>query len=138
MVRAVSMAGLSFLAAAAGRKYDFPRAMCIQALGLLFTHRYLLTKESFQLSFLAVISLVYPGRLFSARGETFFTNEKFSAAASAFFVSLSLQMVTAPVVFWHSFRIPVYVVFLNLLVIPLMTYVVLSGFIGLVLSFLSV
>ena len=131
VVRAVSMAGLSFLAAAAGRTYDLPTAMCIPALGLLLTHPYLLTQASFQLSFLAVISLVYPGRLFSARGETFFTNEKFSAAASAFFVSLSLQMVTAPVVCWHSFGIPVYGVFLNLLVIPLMTYVVLSGFIGL-------
>lgn len=138
VVRAVSMAGLSFLAAAAGRTYDLPTAMCIPALGLLLTHPYLLTQASFQLSFLAVISLVYPGRLFSARGETFFTNEKFSAAASAFFVSLSLQMVTAPVVCWHSFGIPVYGVFLNLLVIPLMTYVVLSGFIGLGLSFLSV
>ena len=132
------MAGLSFLAAAAGRTYDLPTAMCIPALGLLLTHPYLLTQASFQLSFLAVISLVYPGRLFSARGETFFTNEKFSAAASAFFVSLSLQMVTVPVVCWHSFGIPVYGVFLNLLVIPLMTYVVLSGFIGLGLSFLSV
>ena len=138
VVRAVSMAGLSFLAAVAGRTYDLPTAMCIPALGLLLTHPYLLTQASFQLSFLAVISLVYPGRLFSARGETFFTNEKFSAAASAFFVSLSLQMVTAPVVCWHSFGIPVYGVFLNLLVIPLMTYVVLSGFIGLGLSFLSV
>lgn len=138
VVRAVSMAGLSFLAAAAGRTYDLPTAMCIPALGLLLTHPYLLTQASFQLSFLAVMSLVYPGRLFSARGETFFTNEKFSAAASAFFVSLSLQMVTAPVVCWHSFGIPVYGVFLNLLVIPLMTYVVLSGFIGLGLSFLSV
>ena len=138
VVRAVSMAGLSFLAAAAGRTYDLPTAMCIPALGLLLTHPYLLTQASFQLSFLAVISLVYPGRLFSVRRETFFTNEKFSAAASAFFVSLSLQMVTAPVVCWHSFGIPVYGVFLNLLVIPLMTYVVLSGFIGLGLSFLSV
>ena len=137
VVRAVSMAGLSFLAAAVGRTYDLPIAMCIPALGLLLTHPYLLTQASFQLSFLAVISLVYPGRLFSVRGETFFANEKISAAASAFFVSLSLQMVTAPVVCWHSFGIPVYGVFLNLLVIPLMTYVVLSGFLGLGLSFIS-
>ncbi len=137
VVRAVSMAGLSFLAAAVGRTYDLPTAMCIPALGLLLTHPYLLTQASFQLSFLAVISLVYPGRLFSVRGETFFANEKISAAVSAFFVSLSLQMITAPVVCWHSFGIPAYGVFLNLLVIPLMTYVVLSGFLGLGLSFIS-
>lgn len=93
---------------------------------------------SFQLSFLAVTSLVYPGRLFSARGEKIFAGERSSAAASAFFTSLSLQMVTAPVILWHSFGIPLYGVFLNLIVIPLMTYVVISGFLGLGLSFLSI
>ncbi len=138
VVRAVSMAGLSFLAAAVGRTYDLPTAMCIPAAGLLLAHPYLLTQASFQLSFLAVTSLVYPGRLFSGRGEKLFTNEKISAAASAFFTSLSIQMVTAPVILWHSFGIPVYGVFLNLIVIPLMTYVVISGFLGLSLSFLSV
>ena len=46
-------------------------------------------------------------------------------------------MVTAPVILWHSFGIPVYGVFLNLIVIPLMAYVVISGFLGLGLSFLS-
>jgi len=138
VARAVSMAGLSFLAAAVGRTYDLPTAMCIPAAGLLLTHPYLLTQASFQLSFLAVTSLVYPGRLFSGRGEKLFTNEKISAAASAFFTSLSIQMVTAPVILCHSFGIPVYGVFLNLIVIPLMTYVVISGFLGLGLSFLSV
>lgn len=138
VVRAVSMAGLSFLAAAVGRTYDLPTAMCIPAAGLLLAHPYLLSQASFQLSFLAVTSLIYPGRLFSSRGEKLFTDEKISAAASAFFTSLSIQVVTAPVILWHSFGIPVYGVFLNLIVIPLMTYVVLSGFIGLGLSFLSV
>lgn len=137
VARAVSMAGLSFLAAAVGRTYDLPTAMCIPAAGLLLSHPYLLTQASFQLSFLAVTSLVYPGRLFSSRGEKLFTNEKISAAASAFFTSLSIQIVTAPVILWHSFGIPVYGVFLNLIVIPLMTYVVVSGFLGLGLSFLS-
>lgn len=138
VVRAVSMAGLSFLAAAVGRTYDLPTAMCIPAAGLLLAHPYLLSQASFQLSFLAVTSLIYPGRLFSSRGEKLLTDEKISAAASAFFTSLSIQVVTAPVILWHSFGIPVYGVFLNLIVIPLMTYVVLSGFIGLGLSFLSV
>lgn len=137
VARAVSMAGLSFLAAAVGRTYDLPTAMCIPAAGLLLSHPYLLTQASFQLSFLAVTSLVYPGRLFSSRGEKLFTNEKISAAASAFFTSFSIQIVTAPVILWHSFGIPVYGVFLNLIVIPLMTYVVISGFLGLGLSFLS-
>ncbi len=89
VARAVSMAGLSFLAAAVGRTYDLPTAMCIPAAGLLLAHPYLLSQASFQLSFLAVTSLIYPGRLFSSRGEKLFTDEKISAAASAFFTSLS-------------------------------------------------
>ena len=38
VTRAVSMAGLSFLAAAVGRTYDLPTAMCIPAAGLLLAH----------------------------------------------------------------------------------------------------
>lgn len=47
VVRAVSMALLSFLAAAVGRTYDLPTAMCIPAVGLLLAHPFLLTQAHF-------------------------------------------------------------------------------------------
>lgn len=77
VTRAVSMAGLSFLAAAVGRTYDLPTAMCIPAAGLLLAHPYLLSQASFQLSFLAVTSLIYPGRLFLRGGKSFLRMKKY-------------------------------------------------------------
>ena len=129
VVRAVCMASLSFLAKAFGRTYDLPSAMCVPCLVLLAGYPYLLTQAGFQLSFLAIAAIFYPGsvlqRLFKGR-----------PLYSAFSVSLSVQMVTAPVILYHSFELPPYGVFLNLIVIPLMTYVAISGFAGLFGSFI--
>lgn len=127
VVRAVCMTGISFLAAGLGRTYDLPSAMCIPAAGLLLLRPYLLTQASFQLSFLAVGAVFFPGsfliRRLSARG-----------LYEGFLMSASIQAVTAPVILFHSFEFPVYGVVLNLLVIPLMTYVVVSGGLGLAVS----
>ena len=46
-------------------------------------------------------------------------------------ISAAVQMATAPIVLWHYFQIPVYGVVLNLFVVPLMGYVVISGLLGL-------
>ena len=52
--------------------------------------------------------------------------------ASTFITSLSIQLVTLPVMAYFFFEIPLYGVFINLIVVPLMTYVLVSG----LLSFL--
>ena len=52
-------------------------------------------------------------------------------------VSASIQAATAPAVLYHSFELPLYGIFLNLLVIPLMTYVVVSRLLGLAASLFS-
>ena len=159
VVRAVSMMGLSFLAAAFGRTYDLPSAMCIPALLLLGRFPYLLTQAGFQLSFLAVGAIFWPGgaltRLGAALGTAGAGGRKRMETAQeegdggirkvaqglrrgllqGFLVSASIQAVTAPVILYHSFELPVYGVFLNLIVIPLMTCVVVSGLLGLFGSF---
>lgn len=128
VVRAVTMMLLSFLAGALGRTYDMPSAICIPAVFLLLQYPYVLTQAAFQLSFLAAFAVFFPGaaliRRFHGKGPV-----------QALCVSLSIQLVTAPVILYHSFELPVYGVFLNLLVIPLMAYVVASGILGLLVSF---
>lgn len=128
VVRAICMASLSFLAKAFGRTYDLPSAMCVPCFALLARYPYLLTQAGFQLSFLAIAAIFYPGSVLQrfSKGRPLF---------SAFSVSLSVQMVTAPAILYHSFELPPYGVFLNLAVIPLMTYVAVSGFAGLFGSF---
>ena len=128
--RAVCMSGISFLAAALGRTYDLPSAMCVPAMGLLLLRPYLLTQASFQLSFLCVGAVFFPGGYLIKRRNV-------KGAAAALFMSTSIQAVTAPAILYHSFELPVYSAFLNLLVIPLMTYAAASGFLGLFAGFVS-
>ena len=129
VTRAVLMASLSFLAKAFGRTYDLPSALCVPCLILLIFRPYLLTQAGFQLSFLAVGAIFYPGSvLLRLAGKR--------KLLQSFLISLSVQMATGPVILYHSFELPPYGVFLNLAVIPLMTYVAVSGFAGLFGSFL--
>ena len=53
---------------------------------------------------------------------------------NALAVSLAIQLVTGPIVLYHFFEYPLYGIFLNFLVIPLMTYVVGAGIAGLLMG----
>lgn len=127
VVRALWMMGISFLASVCGRTYDLPSAMCVPAAGLLLLRPYLLTQASFQLSFLAVGAVFFPGGFLIRRLSA-------DGIYQGLLISASIQAVTAPVILFHSFEFPLYGVILNLLVIPLMTYVVVSGGMGLAFS----
>lgn len=130
VVRAVLMMGISFMAGICGRTYDLPSAMCVPAIGLLMVYPFLLTQPSFQLSFLAVSAIFFPGDYLAKRWGV-------SGFWKNILVSASIQIVTAPVVLFHSFEIPVYSLLLNLMVVPLMTYVLVSGLAGTLISFID-
>lgn len=129
VVRAVCMMGISFLAGGFGRTYDLPSAMCVPALFLLFLNPYVLTQASFQLSFLAVLGIFFPGEYLAKQW-------KLKGFLKNLWTSLSIQLVTTPVILWHSFEFPVFGILLNLVVVPLMTYVLVSGIFGVLGSFL--
>lgn len=129
VVRAVCMMGISFLAGGFGRTYDLPSAMCVPAMLLLLWNPYVLTQASFQLSFLAVFAIFFPG-------EYLAKHWKLTGFGKKLWTSVSIQLVTTPVILWHSFEFPVFGILLNLVVVPLMTYVLISGILGLLGSFL--
>lgn len=130
-VRAVTMFGLAVLADFLGRSYDMLSALAAAALILLLEQPLYVRSASFLLSFGAVlgVGLVYPAfqSLFEVR----------SKPGSAFLVSLSIQLSTLPLIQWFYYEFPVYSVFLNLLVIPLMGALMLCGIAALGISFLS-
>ncbi len=130
-VRAVAMAALSFAAAFLGRTYDMPSALCVPALYLLWRFPYLITQAGFQLSFLAAGAIAA-----TAENGAEETDGAASGRPALLFVrGLFLQLMTAPAVLWHMFEIPLYAMFLNLIAVPLMGYAVVSGGLGLALSF---
>lgn len=130
-VRAMLMLAASFFAAYLGRTYDLLSALSLAALLLLVSNPFLLVQSGFQLSFGAVLGISIAGRQIE-KGLRIKAGWLKTLA-----VSLAVQLATAPILLWHYFQYPVYGIFLNLLVVPLMGYVIISGFLGIAAGMFS-
>ncbi len=128
VIRAVMMAVLQMAALCVGRTYDMMTAVCISAVALLLQSPTLLFQAGFQLSFGAVLAL----------GAAEPVVEQWLKAGSglqkAMTAAVVIQLATCPLVMYHYFEYPVYGICLNLVVIPLMSWVLLSGILGTVLG----
>lgn len=124
VVRAVVMVCFQLWAEKLGRTYDMLSAMAFAALALLIHRPTLLFRAGFQLSFGAVLAIGAWKPLI----EWWIEAEK--QWEKTLLLSLAIQVVTYPVTLWHFFEYPVYSVILNLIVIPLMGYVLASGLMG--------
>lgn len=159
VVRAVVMVCLQFLADKLGRTYDMLSAMAAAAMLLLIQSPALLFQAGFQLSFGAILAIgaVYPvfeewtgvGRGGSGREESGRGGDERggsgrggngrgksgrggSALGRTVLLGLVIQIVTLPVTVYHFYEYPIYGTVLNLLVIPLMGYVLISALAGVV------
>lgn len=126
-LRAVLMLLLRFLGAAVGRSYDMLTAMAAAALFLLWKEPFMLFSAGFQLSFLAVLAIGL-GHVLPAPKHPLL---------AGLWLSFYLQLLTLPVILFHYFRFPLYGIFLNLIVLPLMGCVIYSGVFGVGLFALS-
>lgn len=126
-LRAVLMLLLRFLAAAVGRSYDMLTAMAAAALFLLWKEPFILFSGGFQLSFLAVLAIGLSRALPAPKHPLL----------AGLWLSFYLQLLTLPVILFHYFHFPLYGIFLNLIVLPLMGCVIYSGVFGVGLFALS-
>lgn len=126
-LRAVLMLLLRFLGAAVGRSYDMLTAMAAAALFLLWEEPFMLFSAGFQLSFLAVLAIGLSHALPAPKHPLL----------AGLWLSFYLQLLTLPVILFHYFRFPIYGIFLNLIVLPLMGCVIYSGVFGVGLFVLS-
>lgn len=128
-VRALIMFIISVNAQVTGRRYDIATSAGLAAL-LLLIHRPLYVRScGFLLSFGAVAGIVLIGRAFTnILPESLpCTLRKF---LNALMGSVGVSLATIPVLGWFYYEISVYAVLLNLIVIPLMTFVMAGGIIG--------
>ncbi|MBR2409145.1 MAG: ComEC/Rec2 family competence protein [Lachnospiraceae bacterium] len=144
--RAVIMFLLLLLATVLGRTYDTLSAMSVSVIVILWGSPGALYTASFQLSFAAaygasVLAVLLRGK---ETGETEarivaerensgwvrgreYIREK---VKSMVVFGLALQAVTFPITVYHFFEYPTYGFFLNPLVVPLMTILLLCGFLS--------
>ncbi len=126
--RAVIMILCLWLGAERGRSYDSLSALGLSALILLGKNPYLLYHSGFQLSFGAVWAISGLGGWMRGRFKIR------SWWQSGLLVSLCVQIVLTPVILYHYFQYPLYGMFLNLLIGPLVSIMMYSGILGICLG----
>ena len=131
-VRAVLMLLLVFASGPAGRKNDLLNSAGIAAFCILCVRPYQLFSCGFLLSFSAVLAIGGPS---AAIIDEF---EIKNPLIQSLIVSLSIQLMSLPVTSYFFFELSLYSCLLNLIVIPLMSYVIWSGIGAVILSYISV
>lgn len=129
-VRAVIMFSLHMGAVMAERTYDMLTAAAVAAVLILASQPLYLQHSGFIFSFGCVlgIGLVLPALTEGKR--------KMHPAAKRMLGGLGMTVITLPVYLWFYYQFPVYSVFLNLLIIPLMSFLMAAGLLLLVCSIL--
>ena len=95
---------------------------------LLYRQPYMLYHSGFELSFGAVLAISGLGGWM----QSFLELER--AWEKTLLTSLCVQIILTPIVLYHYFQHPLYGIFLNLLVIPLVSILMYSGILGIVLG----
>lgn len=139
-VRALIMFCIRVGADMSGRVYDAPTAVAAAAAGVILWRPFSFYDAGFQLSFGAVCGIIFLYPLVSEE-EAGYRNsavkEKRNTRSSllsgikdSFTASICIQAATLPAILFHYYEFPVYSVLLNLIVIPLMSLLLVSGFAG--------
>lgn len=113
VLRALIMGICGFAAAYLGRTYDLMSAWSLALVMLLWDSPYQLLQAGVQLSFGALAGIGW-------------------LAPKIRNVSISMQLMTLPILLYHYFQYPLYGILLNFLMVPLMGGVVASGVAGIV------
>ena len=154
--RAIGMYLIRMLALVVGRTYDMLTAMGVTAVLMLLYRPAWMGHMGFLLSFGSILGV---GALFPAlikrreeeRAEpTLYVGSRWrrlflkwreflgEGLRQSFWAGFSITMTTLPIQLWFSYEIPAYSIFLNILVLPLMSVVMTAGFIVMMIPGLGV
>lgn len=124
--RAIGMFLLYLLAQCVGRGYDTCSALAVLASLLLLENPFLLQDASFQFSFLAVFGVVTTGMILPKKED----GGRGYRLTYPLCVALLLQLFTLPLVAYHYYEVPLYALFLNLLLLPYLGAALGFGLVG--------
>lgn len=126
--RAVVMLIVSMGADVSGRRYDTLTAVAVALLIMLIHNPFQITQAGFLLSFGAIIGIAVVNPVWKT------LLKKLPKWMDGFFVSVSVQLVLLPVMLYYFYEVPFYGIFLNLIVVPLMSILlallILCGMVG--------
>ncbi|MBD1397081.1 ComEC/Rec2 family competence protein [Pontibacter sp. JH31] len=132
ILRAAFMFSLMTMAMASRRQYNIYNTLAAAAFTLLLYNPYYLLEVGFQLSFLALLGIVYLQPRFY--NLLVFDNWLLDKGWALFTASLAAQLATFPLGLYYFHQFPVYFWLANLVVVPAATFVLGSGGIALFFS----
>lgn len=122
--RAIVMFVCAVNAQVLGRRYDILSAVSLSAIILILKNPYVIANSGFLLSFMAIAGVAVVTDGFSVKWLRWLTGPA------------AIQLATLPIILCFYYEVPVYSVFLNLLVVPLMSLIMISalgcGMLGLI------
>uniref|UniRef100_UPI0040571DB1 DNA internalization-related competence protein ComEC/Rec2 n=1 Tax=Acetatifactor sp. TaxID=1872090 RepID=UPI0040571DB1 len=147
--RAIGMYLIRMLAEVVGRTYDMLTALGILAVLLIWHNPANLSHAGFLLSFGSVLGIgwFYPALLSKEKGMGVqryeakkwkrilkkLWKEQRKKLFESITASASITLFTLPVQLWFYYEVPVYSVFLNLLVLPFMSLIMVTGLVVMIL-----
>jgi competence protein ComEC len=134
--RAIVMFILAMSATFIGRTYDMLSSLSLAALILLLQSPLQLYQAGFLFSFAAVLGIcvVYP-KLCEAIIKK---DSKRKRVKQAFLLSVSTQLTTLPISCYFFYEFSIYSIVINMIVLPLCSFLVFSSFLACLCSLLSV
>ena len=140
-VRATIMFLVRLLALKSGKTFDLLSSLGLAAILLLLSNPMYLYNSGFLLSFGAVLGIGICSAVQlqkpSENRKKNWTQELKEKTAAAFLNSLSITLFTIPIIVNSYYELPFFSILLNLLVVPLMGYVLGSGVFGTLLGLFS-
>lgn len=136
--RAVIMFLIAICAQVMGRTYDCPTALALAGILLVADDGRVIMNSGFQLSFTALAGICFVFPRLSAMFNNYKSESVKAKMADSVLVSISVQLSTLPVILLNYYQFPVYGFLLNLIVIPLMSLVMISGILTGIMGLFSV
>lgn len=143
-VRALVMFGLKMFGEVLGRSYDYVTSVSLAGILLLMGNPFVLWNSGFQMSFMAIISIVimwkkvvYIFQLDESEEGEAFIKKWGKRLRNAILCSLTVSICMNPIIAYHFYELPTYSFLLNVVIIPLMSVVVTSGMAGILFSFIG-
>lgn len=127
-VRAGIMGGILLIAQSIGRLSDSGRIVVFAATIMLVFNPLLLRYDvGFQLSFLAVLGIIYLKPIFDSLIEKLFKKEQLSTIIQIISMTLAAQIATLPILIYNFGRISFISPIANVLIVPILPFVMSLG-----------
>ena len=133
--RAVVMMSVLFISFVIGKSYDLPSGLALAALILIVMNHRVIYQSGFLLSFFAVIGIFYimPELLYIFKVDIYHKKgiiKGLHLLLASIISSISVLLATLPIVLNNFYEVSLPGILLNIIVIPLMSLVVITGLLG--------